>query len=55
VPDPDLHLIAFAKLAESLGRLAVLVRELDEFQHMGGMVGSFQTPNIDLGLSNCNI
>jgi hypothetical protein len=35
-PDPDLHLIAFAKLAERPGGLAVLVRELDELQHMGG-------------------
>jgi hypothetical protein len=29
-PNPDLYLIAFAKLADRLGRLAVLHRELDE-------------------------
>ena len=34
-PDPDLHLIAFAELVERLGRLAVLVRELNELQYMG--------------------
>jgi hypothetical protein len=34
--DPDFDLIALAELVESLGRLAVLVRELDELQHLGG-------------------
>src|SRR6266702_5015020 len=34
--DLDLDMIALAELVERLGRLALLVRELNELQHMGG-------------------
>src|SRR6478672_4221525 len=34
--DRDLDMIAFAKLPQRLGSLALLIRELDELQHMGG-------------------
>src|SRR6266852_3216536 len=37
--DLDLDMIALAELVERLGRLAFLVRELDELQHMGGHGG----------------
>src|SRR6266852_7148597 len=34
--DLDLDMIALAELAQRLGRLALLIRELDELQHVGG-------------------
>src|SRR6267378_6844382 len=39
--DLDLDMIALAELVERLGRPALLVRELDELQHMGGHDDSF--------------
>ncbi len=55
-PNPDLNLIALANRAQRLGCLAVLVRELDEMQHMGGHGQLLpQPPIIGLGLFNCNI
>jgi hypothetical protein len=35
-PDPDFNLIAVAELAEQLGRLSILGRELDKLHHAGG-------------------
>ena len=52
--DPDFESIALAEIAKWLGELAVLIRELDELQHMGGHGWLLDGSNMELHLVNCN-